>query len=111
MNDTRNVTQNCEEDVDQEIRIAAALKEDTKRWEDDGEDDFADIAITIQCQLLINSTKHGCCMLKLCARPCFAPAYVGHMKDGSNVAIEMEWKRMTYLAVKGILIAGFWLEV
>ena len=30
--------------VDQEVSTASALKEDTKRWEDDGENDLADIA-------------------------------------------------------------------
>ena len=48
MDDTRNVTQDREKDVDQEICIATALKEDTKRWEDDGEDDLADVAIGIK---------------------------------------------------------------
>lgn len=44
MNDTRNETQDCQQNVDQEVSTTSALKEDTKRWEDDGEDDLADIA-------------------------------------------------------------------
>ena len=44
MNDTGNVTKDGEEDVDQEIRAATALEEDTERWEDDGKDDLADVA-------------------------------------------------------------------
>lgn len=44
MNDTWNVTQNRQADVDEQVRIAATLQEDTERREDDGEDDFADIA-------------------------------------------------------------------
>ncbi len=50
MDDTRDVTQDCQEDVDEEISIATALEEDTKRWEDDGENDLADIAISHKCQ-------------------------------------------------------------
>ena len=36
MDDTREVAQNREEDVDEEITAASALEEDTKRREDDG---------------------------------------------------------------------------
>lgn len=43
MDDARNVTQYREKDVDQEIGIAATLEEHAQRWEEDGEDDFADI--------------------------------------------------------------------
>lgn len=45
MDDTRDVTQNGQEDVDEEIGIAAALEKDTQRRKEDGEDDFADVAI------------------------------------------------------------------
>ena len=44
VDDTRNVTQDSQQDVDEEVGIAATLEEDTKRWEDDGEEDLADIA-------------------------------------------------------------------
>ena len=43
MNDPRNVTQYGEKDIDQEVGVAATLEEDAKRWENDSEDDFADI--------------------------------------------------------------------
>lgn len=46
MDDTRNVAQDGQQDVDEEVGIATALEEDTKRWEDDGENDLADIAIS-----------------------------------------------------------------
>ncbi len=45
MYNTRNVTQYREEDVDQEVGIAATLQEDPDWWEDDGEDDFANITV------------------------------------------------------------------
>ena len=32
MNDTRDVTKNRQQDVNEEIGIAATLQEDTKRW-------------------------------------------------------------------------------
>ena len=38
-----NVTQDGEQDVDEEIRVAAALEEDAERGEEDGEDDLADV--------------------------------------------------------------------
>jgi len=44
VDDTGDVTQNCEEDVDAEIAAAALLEEDTKRREEDGEEDLADVA-------------------------------------------------------------------
>lgn len=44
MDNTRNVTQYCQENVDEEVGIATALEEDTKGREDDGEDDLADVA-------------------------------------------------------------------
>lgn len=40
----RNVTKNGQEDVDEEVGVAAALEEDTKRRQDDGKKDLADIA-------------------------------------------------------------------
>lgn len=43
MDDTRKVSENCEEDVDPEVSDTTSLKEDTERWEDDGEDDLADV--------------------------------------------------------------------
>jgi hypothetical protein len=39
-----NVTKDRQQDVDEEISVAAALEEDTQRGEDDGKKDLADIA-------------------------------------------------------------------
>jgi hypothetical protein len=44
VNDSRNVTQDSQEDVDEQVCAATSLKEDTQRWEDDGKNDLADIA-------------------------------------------------------------------
>ena len=41
----RNVTQDGQQDVDEEIRIASALKENTKRGEENGEDDLDEVAV------------------------------------------------------------------
>ena len=49
VDDTRDVAQDRQEDVDEEIGIATAFEEDTKRWEDDGENDLADIAMNPKC--------------------------------------------------------------
>ncbi len=43
MDDTWDVTEECEQDVDKEITADATLEENTKRWEEDGADDLADI--------------------------------------------------------------------
>lgn len=45
MNDTWNVTKDGQQDVDEKVGTAATLKEDTKRWKDDSENDLADIAV------------------------------------------------------------------
>lgn len=45
VNDARNITEDCKENVDQEVGVATTLEEDTDRWEKDGEDDFADITM------------------------------------------------------------------
>jgi hypothetical protein len=45
--DARDVTQDCQKDVDEEIGTAATLKEDAQRWEENGEDDLANVAVRI----------------------------------------------------------------
>lgn len=44
MNDTRYVSQDCEQDVDEQVSAASALQEDTDGWEDDGKNNLADVA-------------------------------------------------------------------
>jgi len=44
VDDARNVAKDGQEDVDEEIGSAPALKEDAERREKNGEDDLADIA-------------------------------------------------------------------
>ncbi len=46
VDDARDVSQYRQDDVDEEVGIATAFEEDTERGEEDGEDDFADIATT-----------------------------------------------------------------
>lgn len=43
VNDTRNVTQNGQTDVNQQVSTTSALQEDTQRRQDDGKDDLADV--------------------------------------------------------------------
>lgn len=45
MDDTRDPTQDGQTDVDQEVRAASFLQEDTQRGQDDGEDDLADVTV------------------------------------------------------------------
>jgi hypothetical protein len=44
VNDTRNVTKDSQQDVDQEISSTATLEEHTHGWEKDSKDNFADVA-------------------------------------------------------------------
>ena len=44
MNNSGNVTENRQEDVDEEVGIATTFKKDTEGRKDDGHNDFADIA-------------------------------------------------------------------
>ena len=37
-------TKNGQQDVDEQVGATATLEEDTERWQEYGEDDFADIA-------------------------------------------------------------------
>jgi hypothetical protein len=42
-----NVSKHSQQNVDEEVGVASALKEDTDRWEDDGEEDLADVAVGV----------------------------------------------------------------
>lgn len=44
MDDTRNVTEDGQEDVDEEVSAATTLEEDSDGWDEDGEDDLDDVA-------------------------------------------------------------------
>ena len=51
---TRNVAQDGEQDVDQEISAAAALEEHSDRGQEDGEDDLDDVsALAISMRALL----------------------------------------------------------
>ena len=56
----RNVTQDGQQDVDEEVGIASALEEDTERRKDDGEDDLEDVAIVLLAtlsQIIVRTAK------------------------------------------------------
>src|SRR5271154_5554057 len=44
MNDTRNIPEAGEQDVNEEVGAATTFKEDADGWQEDGENDFADVA-------------------------------------------------------------------
>lgn len=46
MNNTRDITKYSEENIDQEVGVAATFEKDTKRRDEDGEDDLADVTIS-----------------------------------------------------------------
>lgn len=57
MNDTGNITKYSEEDIDQEVGVTASFEEDTKRWNEDGKDDLADVTTSETQSAQISSCK------------------------------------------------------
>lgn len=45
MDNTWDIAQYCEEDIDQKVGIAATLEENSDRWQEDGENDFANVTV------------------------------------------------------------------
>lgn len=45
MDDARDVTKDGQQDVDEQISSASALKENTDRWNNDRNDDLDDVAV------------------------------------------------------------------
>lgn len=43
MDDAWDVPEDGEQDVDEQVAAATALKEDADRWQEDGDDDFTDV--------------------------------------------------------------------
>ena len=62
MNDTWDITQDCQKDVDEEVAAAATLKEDTKRREDDGENNLANVT---RRRILARASRR----ITLCTKP------------------------------------------
>lgn len=46
MDDTWDIAEDGEQDVDEQVTTAAALQEDAHRWQEDGHNDFADVTGT-----------------------------------------------------------------
>ena len=59
MDDTWDVTEDSEEDVDEEVAATPALEEYTERWQDDGDDDFADVATPGNLSVVISQASEG----------------------------------------------------
>jgi len=59
MDDTRDPTQNCEENVDQEISAAPAFQKHPQGWDKKGEDDFKDVGAghrhCYKCEVIVQS--------------------------------------------------------
>lgn len=64
MDDTWDVTEDSQQNVDEEVGAAATLEEDTEWWEDDGENDLANIAegvlalIRVEQNLMCSAELH-----------------------------------------------------
>lgn len=55
MDDTRDVAQYREEDIDQKVGIATTLEKDTDWWQKDGENDFANVTVAT---ILVTTCSH-----------------------------------------------------
>lgn len=51
VNDSGDVTEDCQQDVDEEVGATATLEEDTDGREDDGKEDLADVAAKEQVSI------------------------------------------------------------
>lgn len=72
MDNTRDITKYSEENIDQEVGVAATFEKDTKGRNEDGEDDLADVTIVELSQLSsggvevrMHSIQWSCCYLKM----------------------------------------------
>ena len=107
MDDARDVTQDCEQDVDEEVGAAATLQENAERRQDDGKDNLADIANKRRSQLttLVLSLKSAGVEGFGGRRPGWRS--FGNSGDARNLppsSYAIEFKKSPYLAVKGMMI-------
>lgn len=84
MDDTRNVTKNRQQNVDEEVGAATTLKEDTDGRKEDGENDLANIAAEGVSLFMGEGFRND----------------ASHHRMGSNHRLP---RRAAYLAVKAIL--------
>lgn len=89
MDDSGQVTQASENDIDQQITAASPLEKDTKRRKKDSENDLANITrkiISIQFPLLLNLTSPN--------SQSFSPS--PHKQKGTNLVVKgmMLWLRV-----------------
>lgn len=57
VDDTGDITQDGEKDVDEEVTSTSTFEEDTQRWEDDGNDDFADVSVKLVVSALSQKSQ------------------------------------------------------
>lgn len=68
VDDTRDVTQDGEQDVNEEVGSASPLEEDTDGRQDDGEDDLDDVAVWGLSSALCGRETQRCRALPPCNR-------------------------------------------
>lgn len=68
VDDTGDVTQDGEQDVDEEVGTASALEEDTDGRQDDGEDDLDDVAVDFVVSLCGRETQRCRALPPCCSR-------------------------------------------
>jgi hypothetical protein len=91
MDDAWDVTEDGEEDVDEEVAATPTLEEYTKRWQDDGDDDFADIATPGNLSIVISQARRKAGIAEL------------ELDQGQDCAVVVPQGGVTYEAVKGML--------
>jgi hypothetical protein len=60
VDDSRNISQDGQQDVDEEVCSTTALKEDSQRWQKNSQDDLADVG---SCERHVDGF---CCWMKYC---------------------------------------------
>ena len=100
MDDSWNVTEDSQQDVDEEVGTAATLKEDTKRWENDGKDDLADVAVMslLAIGLVVYKTQWQA------IRRSYAEAVRRTMTSSRSCCLLCDEGEVSYLAVKAIVM-------
>lgn len=98
MNDSGDVTEDGEEDVDEQVCAAAALEEDADGGEEDGEDDLADVAgVGVSCGEFENGGGWGGCVASIAVLGEVDLRAAGGFEAGERM------ERGSYLAVKAMM--------
>jgi hypothetical protein len=108
-----NRTQDSEQDVDAEVNTTATVKQDTEGWEDDGNEELADITESIISHVSLRIPLAECSNISLRARNQNEEHAVPewrHRGSTSSARTNREQPKigegLSYLTVKGMLVVA-----